>query len=55
MRTQPDPVVGGPFDYVAFEGGSELRSKWIPDEKLRSKRNLGPPEPLLLLVGRRGK
>jgi RNA polymerase sigma factor (sigma-70 family) len=44
LKNHRDPVVGGPFDYVAFEGGFELRSK----EKLEDK-------PLTLTVGRRGK
>ncbi len=55
LKNHPDPVVGGPFEYVAFEGGFALRSKWLPDEKRRSKWKLGPPEPLVLTVGRRGK
>ncbi len=44
LKNHPDPVVGGPFDYVAFEGGFELRSKFKTDDK-----------PLALTVGRRGK
>jgi hypothetical protein len=27
LKNHPDPVMGGPFEYVAFEGGYELRSK----------------------------
>jgi len=27
LKKHPDPVVGGPFEYVAFKGGFELRSK----------------------------
>jgi len=27
LKNHPDPVVGGPFGYVAFDGGFELRSK----------------------------
>jgi hypothetical protein len=48
-------VVGGPFDYAAFEGGFELRSKWQPDEKLRARWKLDAPEPPVLTAGRRGK
>ncbi|HEY7310227.1 MAG TPA: sigma-70 family RNA polymerase sigma factor [Gemmataceae bacterium] len=44
LKNHADPVVGGPFDYVAFEGGFELRSKWKLDDK-----------PVALTVGRRGK
>jgi hypothetical protein len=43
LKTHPDPVVGGSFEYVAFEGGFELHSKWKhPAEK-----------PLGLTVGQR--
>src|SRR5262249_53060435 len=45
LERHPDPVAGGPFEYVPFEGGFELRSTWKPD----------PAEPLVLTVGRRGK
>jgi hypothetical protein len=44
LKKHPDPVGGGPFEYVPFEGGFELRSKWKRD-----------PKPLTLTVGRRGK
>jgi hypothetical protein len=45
LKNHPDPVGGGPFDYVAFEGGFELSSKFkIPNEK-----------PLVLTVGSRSK
>jgi hypothetical protein len=44
LKDHPDPVVGGPFDYTAFDGGFELGSKWKPEDK-----------PLALTVGRRGK
>jgi hypothetical protein len=54
LKTHPDPVLGGPFEYVPFAGGFELRSKW-PDEKSLAQRNRGRPEPLVLVVGRRGK
>jgi RNA polymerase sigma factor (sigma-70 family) len=45
LAHHPDPVAGGPFDYVALADGFELRSRWKPD----------PPEPLVFTVGRRGK
>jgi len=44
LKNHADPVVGGRFDYVAFESGFELRSKW----KLGDK-------PVALTIGRRGK
>jgi hypothetical protein len=44
LKNHPDPVVGGPFDYVDFPGGFELRSKFRQDDK-----------PLTLTVGRRVK
>jgi hypothetical protein len=51
----PDPMIGWPFDYVAFTGGFELRSKWKLDDKSRSNWKL--PEsfaaPVILTVGRR--
>jgi hypothetical protein len=57
LKNHSDPVVGGPFDYVAFEGGFELRSKWKLDDKLRSKWKLDEQfaKPLALTVGQRGK
>jgi hypothetical protein len=55
LKTHPDPVLDGPFEYVPFVGGFELRSKWRPDEKSLSQRNRGRPEPLVLIVGRPGK
>jgi hypothetical protein len=55
LKKHPDPVVGGPFEYVPFKGGFELRSKWKLDEKLRKKWKL--PEslvaPVTLTAGRR--
>jgi len=55
LRKHPDPVVGGPFEYVAFKGGFELRSKWKLDEKLRTKWKLGEQysTPVTLVVCRR--
>jgi RNA polymerase sigma factor (sigma-70 family) len=47
LKDHPDPVVGGPFDYVGFKGGFELRSRWKPDER--------GGQPVPLAVGRRGK
>jgi hypothetical protein len=44
LKDHPDPLVGGPFHYVAFEGGFELRSELKLDDK-----------PLALTVGRRAK
>ena len=44
LKKHPDPVGGGPFEYVPFEGGFELRSKFKVEDK-----------PLSLTVGRQGK
>ncbi|HEV3259691.1 MAG TPA: hypothetical protein VG013_22680 [Gemmataceae bacterium] len=44
LKKHPDPVVGGPFAYVAFEGGFELRSKLKGNDD----------KPVSLTVGRRG-
>jgi hypothetical protein len=57
LKKHPDPVVGGSFDYVAFEGGFELRSKWKLDEKLRARWKLDKrfDQPVSLTIGRRGK
>src|SRR5262249_33669257 len=44
LKKHPDPVGGRPFEYVPFEGGFELRSKFKVEDK-----------PLSLTVGRRGK
>jgi hypothetical protein len=44
LKNHSDPVVGGPFEYVPFDGGFELRSKLIGrDDK-----------PVTLTAGRRG-
>jgi hypothetical protein len=51
LKNHTDPVVGGSFDYVGFEGGFELSSKWRLGENPRSKWYV-PSEPLVLLVGR---
>ena len=45
LKEHPDPVAGGPFEYVPFEGGFELHSK--------VKQQDG--KPVVLTVGRRGK
>jgi hypothetical protein len=55
LKDHPDPVCGGPFDYVPFEGGFELHSRWRLEEQVRTKWKLESPEPLVLTVGRRGK
>jgi hypothetical protein len=44
LKTHPDPVVGGPFEYTRFAGGFELRSKLGQDA-----------HPLSLTVGRRAE
>jgi hypothetical protein len=56
LKLHPDPVLGGPFEYVPFAGGFELRSKWKPDDKLRAKWKLDDRSttPLTLTVGLRG-
>jgi hypothetical protein len=45
LKSRPDPVIGGPFEYVAFEGGFELRSKLKGQDD----------KPIMLTVGLRGK
>jgi hypothetical protein len=57
LKDHADPVVGGPFEYVAFEGGFELSSKWKLDDELRSKWKLDDrlTKPLTLTVGLRGR
>ena len=45
LKNHPDPVVGGPFEYVPIAGGFELRSK------LKRRDN----KPCTLTVGRRGR
>ena len=42
LKNHVDPVVGGPFESVAFDGGYELRSKFGPTAD----------KPLTLAVGR---
>ena len=55
LKDHPDPVVGGPFRYVAFTGGFELRSKFEPDDKLIAKLKLDKRavQPVTLTAGRR--
>jgi RNA polymerase sigma factor (sigma-70 family) len=47
LKKHPDPVAGGAFEYVAFEGGFELRSGWKLDKRFDQR--------VVLTVGRRGK
>ena len=44
LKDHTDPVAGGPFEYVAFEGGFELHSKFKGQDD----------KPFTLTVGRRG-
>jgi hypothetical protein len=44
LKTHPDPVLGGPFEYASFVSGFELRSRFEHDG-----------HPLVLTVGRRRK
>ncbi len=53
LQQYPDAMVGGSYEYVAFEGGFELRSKWTLDQKVRSRWRLGLAESLALTVGGR--
>jgi hypothetical protein len=57
LKKHADPVVGGPFELVPFQGGFELRSRWTVDEALRSKWMLdaGLTRPLVVVVGARGQ
>jgi hypothetical protein len=45
LKKHTDPVVGGPFELVPFEGGFELRSKFMVTND----------KPWVLVVGQRGK
>ena len=45
LKNHTDPVVGGPFELVPFEGGFELRSKFLQAND----------KPWVLVVGQRGK
>jgi hypothetical protein len=58
LKDHPDPAAGGSFEYVPFEGGFELRSKWKLSDPLRTKwkldkRSAQLAEPVALTVGRR--
>jgi hypothetical protein len=57
LKNHPDPVAGVPFEYVPFEGGFELRSRWKIDDKVPSRWQLHEDfnKPPVLTVGRRGK
>jgi hypothetical protein len=57
LKIHPDPVVGGPFEYVAFKGGFELRSKFKLSDELRSELKLDErsAQPQTLTVGLRGE
>jgi hypothetical protein len=57
LKNRLDPLTGGPFDYVPFEGGFELRSNFRPNEGLHSKLKLDErsAQPQTLTVGLRGK
>src|SRR5262249_37889673 len=43
LNAHPDPIAGGPFEYTAFDGGFELRSKY----------KMADGKPLTLTVGQR--
>jgi hypothetical protein len=45
LKNHADPVGGGPFEYVAFDGGYDLRSKFKGQDD----------KPLVLTVGQHGK
>ena len=45
LKNHPDPIIGGPFEYVPIPGGFELRSKF----KARDNK------PITLIVGRQEK
>ncbi len=57
LKNHPDPIVGGPFEYVAFEGGFELRSKWKLDDPSSTKPKLDKrfEKPVALTIGLREK
>jgi hypothetical protein len=57
LKSHPDPVAGGSFEYTAFPGGFELRSKLQLDESVRAKLGVaeGDTKPLTLTIGRRGE
>ena len=57
LKIHPDPLVGGPFEYAAFKGGFELRSKFKLSEALRSELKVDErsAQPQTLTVGLRGE
>jgi hypothetical protein len=57
LKIHPDPVVGGPFAYAAFQGGFELRSRFKLSEALRSELKVDErsAQPQTLTVGLRGE
>lgn len=57
LEQHHDPVAGGSFEYVAFEGGFELRSHWKLDDRRLARRKLDKNynKPLVLVVGQRNK
>jgi hypothetical protein len=57
LKNHPDPIVGGPFEYVPFEGGFKLRSSLKADDNLRAKWKLDEwlTTPLEFTAGPRGK
>jgi hypothetical protein len=57
LKKHPDPVTGGPFDYVPFAGGFELRSRWKLDDRLRTKWKVDKrlDQPVMLVAGSRGR
>jgi hypothetical protein len=57
LKIHPDPLVGGPFEYAAFKGGFELRSKFQLSEALRSELKVDErsAQPQTITVGLRGE
>ena len=57
LKDHPDPVVGGPFDYVPVAGGFELRSRLKMDERVsvRFQSDESFNKPVVLTVGPRGQ
>lgn len=57
LKRHPDPVAGGSFEYAAFPGGFELRSKLQIDDSVRSRLRVADRDtkPLTLTAGQRAK
>jgi hypothetical protein len=57
LKDHPDPIVGGPFEYVPLEGGFELHSRLKMNEKLPAKWQSDEAfnKPVVLIVGPRGR